>query len=127
MQLVRLPEEGVPSAGVVSVAPVRVLLVSVCVFASNTKVSPAPSDAIAPVVGMFATVPREFFMVSDDIIGAEIVGPIARTKPPVVPVASLTFAESSELVAEPNSDILKLYVVPKAIVAPLIVIFGFSS
>ena len=112
---------------VVTAGLVNVLLVSVCVFASNTKVSPTPSAAIAPVVGIFTTVSREFFMVLDDITGAEIVGPVARTKPPVLPVVSLSFAASSALLAEPNSDILKLYVVPKAIVAPLIVIFGFSS
>ena len=126
VQLVRVPEAGVPSAGAVRVGDVRVLLVRVCVFASNTKVSPAPSDAIAPVVGMFATVPREFFMVLDDIAGAESVGPVARTITPV-PVGSLIFPVSSELVAEPKSDNLKLYVAPKAIRPPLIVIFGFSS
>ena len=139
------PRVGVTSVGLVSntFRPVPVLVLSADKrLAELNELVPNtvafPVEVIAPVrFALVVTLPAvspeavPVILVPTKAVGVPSagvtnVGLVARTITPV-PVGSLIFPTSSALVAVLKSDILKLYVAPKAIRPPLIVIFGFSS
>ena len=124
VQLVRVPEEGVPSAGVVSVGDVRVLFVKVSVVSRPTSVVVAVGNVIVPVfeieeiIGVVNVLLVKVSVVARPTKVSVVVGSVTVDTPPLVKilaiigVVSVLFVKVSVLALD-----IKLYVPPAGSVA----------